>query len=292
MHGMDWDGFRTFLAIARHGRVSAAARQLGVEHSTVSRRLAALEAELGVPLFHRTLGGYLLTPHGQTALAEAEAMERSATLIGARARESAGKIAGRVRVALLPEYATHWLAPRLASLRARHPGIELQILAGIQPLDLLRGEADLAVRTPRPRQEGLSALRLARAATAAYAAKAFLRGRRLLLKDAESARGLPLLLYAPGYQLLQSAAWFQPIIAAANVVLSANATDTLLAAARAAVGIAVLPRFVAERFDDLVAVSEDLHVDSMWLVTHPEFRRDPKVRATAEFLREAASGLH
>jgi DNA-binding transcriptional LysR family regulator len=292
MHSMDWDGFRTFLAVARQGRVSAAARQLGVEHTTVSRRLAGLEAELGVPLFHRTVGGYLLTPHGQTALADAEAMERAATLIGARARESAGKIAGRVRVALLPEYATHWLAPQLGSFRARHPAIELQILVGIQPLDLLRGEAELAVRTPRPRQVGLSALRLARAAMGAYASKGFLRGRRLQLTDAESARGLPLLLYAAPYQQLQSAAWFQPLIAAASVVLSANATETLLSAARASAGIAVLPRFVAERFEDLVSVSEDVNVGSMWLVTHPEFRRDPKVRVTAEFLRELASTLH
>src|SRR5580765_3865599 len=98
MHGMDWDSLQVFLAVARAGRFSAAARRLHVEHTTVSRRLAALEAELAVPLFYRTTTGYLLTPHGQNVLATAEAMERAALSVAARAREGSGAIAGRVRL--------------------------------------------------------------------------------------------------------------------------------------------------------------------------------------------------
>ena len=86
MHRVDWDRLQAFLAVARTGRVSAAARRLDVEHTTISRRLAALESELGVPLFYRTTRGYLLTAHGQNALAEAEAMERAALALAARAR--------------------------------------------------------------------------------------------------------------------------------------------------------------------------------------------------------------
>ena len=108
---VDWDGLRVFLAVARTGRISAAARKLGVEHTTVSRRLAALETALGAPLFHRTAAGYLPTPLGQEILPTAESIERAAEGIGVRARESTGRIAGRVRVAVAPEFASHWLVP-------------------------------------------------------------------------------------------------------------------------------------------------------------------------------------
>lgn len=83
---MDWDNLQVFLTIARTGRVSAAARRLGVEHTTVSRRLEVLEKELGVPLFYRTTTGYLLTPHGKNVVASAETMERSAIAVASTLR--------------------------------------------------------------------------------------------------------------------------------------------------------------------------------------------------------------
>ena len=139
---MDWDNLQVFLTIARTGRVSAAARRLGVEHTTVSRRLETLEKELAVPLFYRTTAGYLLTPHGKNVIASAETMERAAMAVAARAREGSSAIAGRVRLALAPEFASHWLAPRLPAFRAKHPHIELQVLVGTRERDLTRGEAE------------------------------------------------------------------------------------------------------------------------------------------------------
>ena len=289
MHVMDWDDLRVFLAVARAGRVAAAARALEVEHSTISRRLAVLEANLGAPLFYRTAGGYQLTAEGERALAAAETMERGAFALENKIREPAGAIAGRVRLAMLDEFASHWLAHHLPAFRARYPELELQILVGIQPLDLTRGEAELAIRVPRPRQPGLSAVKLARAAVGLYASRAWLGGKRLRI-DASS-RGLDLLVYAPAYHRLQSAAWFQPVLESSRIVLTTNSTHLLLAAARAGAGIAALIRFMAASYDDLVSVSDDLSADDVWLVTHPEFRRDPKVRATAEFLRRVGQSL-
>src|SRR5262245_20480147 len=150
MHDMDWDNLRTFLAVARNGRISAAARRLRVDHTTISRRLAALEEELGVPLFYRATTGYLLTPHGQNAVAQAETMEAAALALAARAREGSDVIAGRVRVAMAPEFGSHWMASHLASFRRKHPHLELQILVGTRQRNLLRGEAELAVQSPRP----------------------------------------------------------------------------------------------------------------------------------------------
>lgn len=292
---MDWDDLRVFAAVARTGRVSAAARELGVEHTTVSRRVTALERDLGVPLFYRTARGYKLTAHGQSALASAETMERAAFGLGARVRERAGAVAGRVRVAMLEEHATYWLTPQLPALRARLPAIELEILTGIPPIDLARGDAELAVRTPRPQQSGLAAVRLAAVSSGLYVARARA-GRkrereRMGMRVDGTSRGLPLCVYSEAYHRLQSAAWFQPVLAAGEIVLRTNSTSALASAARAGVGFAVLPRQVGDAFEDLVAVSADLSQGEFWLVTHPEYRRDPKVRAVAAFLREQAVTL-
>jgi hypothetical protein len=150
---------------------------------------------------------------------------------------------------------------------------------------LARGEAELAIRTPRPRQQGLTAVKLARVSTGLYAARSRRRRRRV---DGAS-RGLELLVYVPAWHALQAAAWFQPVLASSRIVLATNSSQVLAAAARAGAGIAVLPRFLADR--SLVAVSDDLSAHDHWLVMHPEFRRDPKVQAVASFLRRAAAAL-
>jgi DNA-binding transcriptional LysR family regulator len=287
---MDWDNLQVFLTIARTGRVSAAARRLEVEHTTVSRRLEVLEKELGVPLFYRTTTGYLLTPQGKNVVASAETMERAAIAVAGRAREGSGAVAGRVRLALAPEFASHWLAPELPTFRAKHPHIELQILVGTRERDLTRGEAELSIQSPRPRQQGLVAVRIAHTTAALYASKALIGGGRLWVDSVEALRDFSLLVYTSPYQMLQQAKWFQPILACATIGLETNSTHALLAAARAGTGIAVLPRFVAREDDQLIAVSDNVADHDVWLITHPEFRRDPKVRATADFLKRIAAG--
>ncbi len=291
MHSVNWDTLQAFLAVARTGRVSAAARRLDVEHTTISRRLTTLEATLGVPLFYRTNTGYTLTAHGRNALTQAEAMERAALALTARAREGSGAIAGQVRVAMAPEFASHWVAPRLETLRADHPQIELQILVGTRQRDLTRGEAELAIQSPRPRQKDLVAVRLGRTSLALYAAKTIPAGARWRITDRETLRELPLLTYTGAFHMLQDAKWFQALLSSVGgAYMETNSTHALLAATRAGVGVGILPRFVARWHDDIVEVSDPVATQDVWLITHPEFRRDPKVRVTAEFLRKIATG--
>jgi DNA-binding transcriptional LysR family regulator len=289
MHRMDWDALQVFLAVARSGRVSAAARRLGVEHTTVARRIAALEQSVGVSLFYRTSRGYLLTPEGQNVVSTAEAMERAALVVEARAREPSGPPAGRVRVAMPPEYGSHWLAPRLAAFRALYPRIELHILVGTRQRDLSRGEAELAIQPRLPTQAGMIAVRLGRAAAALYASRSLIGARRIRIRKLGDLLEWQLFTYTPPFQVLQNAKWFQPILASGSIALQSNSTHALLAAARAGAGIAVLPRFVAREHDDLVSVSDDVASHDLLLVTHPEVRRDPKVRATADFLKQLAA---
>jgi DNA-binding transcriptional LysR family regulator len=291
MHRMDWDYLQTFLAVARSGRISAAARRLRVEHTTISRRLAALEEELGVPLFYRATTGYLLTPHGQNAVAQAESMEAAALALAARAREGSDVTAGRVRVAMAPEFGSHWVAAHLVSFRKKYPSLDLQILVGTRQRNLVRGEAELAVQSPRPQGRELVAVRLAQVSLGLYASKVLApRNTRWRITSRETLHDVPLLTYTSGLQMLQEAKWFQSLLASGDVALETNSTHTLLAAARAGAGVAVLPRFVAEWHDDLVAVSDHVATHDIWLITHPEFRRDPKVRAAADFLKQIAAG--
>jgi DNA-binding transcriptional LysR family regulator len=290
MHNMNWDAVQAFLAVARTGRISVAARRLDVEHTTISRRLTALEATLGVPLFYRTNTGYTLTAYGRNALMQAEGMEHAALALEARAREGSGVIAGRVRVAMAPEFASHWLGPQLKVFRATHPQIAVHILVGTRQRDLSRGEAELAVQSPRPRQKDLVAVRIGRTSLALFASKMIVTSARWRITDRETLRGLPLLTYTSSFQMLQEAKWFQAILSSVGAYMETNSTHALLAAARAGVGVAVLPRFVARWHDDLVDVSDAVAAHDVWLITHPEFRRDPKVRATADFLKGIAMG--
>jgi DNA-binding transcriptional LysR family regulator len=290
MHGMNWDALQAFLAVARTGRISVAARRLDVEHTTISRRLTALEATLGVPLFYRTNTGYVLTAHGRNALTQAEAMEHAALALKGRAREESGAIAGRVRIAMAPEFASHWLGPQLKVFRGTHPQIDVHILVGTRQRDLSRGEAELAVQSPRPRQKDLVAVRIGRTSLALYASKTIVTSARWRITDRETLRGLPLLTYTSAFQMLQEAKWFQAMLSSVGAYLETNSTHALLAAARAGVGVGVLPRLVARKHDDLLEVSGAVATHDVWLITHPEFRRDPKVRATAEFLKRIATG--
>lgn len=289
MHIVDWDGLQVFLAVARSGRVSAAAGRLGVEHTTVARRIAALERVLGVSLFYRTSRGYLLTPEGQNVVSTAEAMERAALVVEARAREKSGPQAGRVRVAMPPEYGSHWLAPKLGAFRALYPQIELHVVVGTRQRDLSRGEAEIAIQPPRPTQTGMLAVRLGRVAVALYASRSLIVGRRVRIRRPADIVDWQLLTYTPPFRVLQEASWFQPLLASASIALRSNSTHALLAAARAGAGIAVLPRFVAREHEDLVSVSDDVASHDLLLITHPEVRRDPKVRATADFLKQLAA---
>jgi DNA-binding transcriptional LysR family regulator len=290
MHDMNWDALQAFLAVARTGRISVAARRLDVEHTTISRRLTALEATLGVPLFYKTNTGYTLTAHGRNALTQAEAMERAALALTGRAREESGAIAGRVRIAMAPEFASHWLGPQLKVFRAKHPQIDVHILVGTRQRDLSRGEAELAVQSPRPRQKDLVAVRIGRTSLALYASTTILTSARWRITSPETLRGVPLLTYTSAFQMLQDAKWFQAMLSSVDAYMETNSTHALLAAARVGVGVAVLPRFVARGHDDLVEVSDAVATHDVWLITHPEFRRDPKVRATADFLKRIAMG--
>ena len=286
----EWSDFRYFLAVARHGRLLAAGRALGVRHTTVARRIEALEQSLEGRLFHRTTRGWLLTTLGEALVDGATTMEEQAHLASARARLEATELAGRVRLATLEALAYAWLAPRLSEFHARHPRIVLEILTGDAQRDLSRGEADLAVRTPRPRQRELAAVCIAEGGVGIFGVGALARRARAAFnKSPPSGRGLPLGILGDTTSSLQKTRWFPAFAAEGSVRVEFSSPLALLAAGRTGNMLVVLPRFLARTEPSFVELTKaPLTSHRMWLVTHPEVRRDPRVRAVAEFVRSIA----
>jgi DNA-binding transcriptional LysR family regulator len=264
---MDWDDLRVFLELCRAGSRARAAARLGVDETTVARRLARLERALGGALVERAPGRVVLTDAGEAARAAAEQMEEPA--LAARRRAERSQLSGRVRVAAPEILGQHFVLAALAAVRARHPGIALELVTGLAPLDIRRREADIAVRTVRPEEPALAVRRVARMAMATYARRgapaaaiAYVEGRRLPLRGVEERGGRP-------------------------VALRTNAMPVAIAAARAGWGAADLPCFVADAIPELERTADPPQWLDVWLVTHAEARDTPRIRAVLDGLAAA-----
>lgn len=144
-----WDDARIFLAIARAGTLSGAADKMNMGIATVSRRLDRLEQALNVPLFSRHQSGYRLTDDGEALLARAEALEYAGLAFG-EAAQLQGHVAGVVRLATSDNLATHFILPSLKGLLDHYPELRVEVLSGVQPVNLHRRDADLAIRMVKP----------------------------------------------------------------------------------------------------------------------------------------------
>lgn len=158
--GIDWERQRAFLAVMTEGSLSAAARRIGIAQPTVRRRIEELEAEIGTPLFTRSPSGLLPTEQARALAEHARAMALAADAFGRAASAEAAEIAGRVRISASDVIAIEVLPPILARLAARHPALVIELSPSNRNEDMLRREADVAVRMVAPVQEALVAQRI------------------------------------------------------------------------------------------------------------------------------------
>lgn len=271
---MDWDDLRFVLAAGRAATLSAAARRLKVDQTTVSRRLARIEAALSLRLFERVEGRLRPTPAGLEALARAEQIERLAQ--GLTAPEAAG---GLVRLTAVPLLANRLLVPALPDLAARHPGLRLELLAEPRNLSLTRREADLALRLARPEQGGGTlARRIGRLDYAVYGPK---RGQ---------AGALPWIGYEEGLAHIAPARWLARA-EGRQAFLAVHDAETLWQAVLAGLGRTLLPCRLAEReprlrrLDPAVALTREV-----WLLSHRALRGEPAVVAVTDWLKGVFGG--
>lgn len=268
-----WEDFRLIGAIAREGGLSGAARRLDLNHSTVFRRLGAIEAALGTTLFERRRDGYVATPAGEAMAAVAARMEDDVVDF---ARKVAGQRitpAGELRVTTNDTLLLHLLMPMFARFRAACPDVRLDVVTANQALNLSKRDADVAIRaTDRP-PETLVGRRVARIAWALY-------GRR---GEGEGTEGRAWVLPGDDIATLPTAA-VRAAIPPERVACRLNTVSGLAAAVAAGIGIGHLPCFVADADPWLVRLAppDPAHAADLWLLTHPDLRQSPRVRVFME----------
>jgi DNA-binding transcriptional LysR family regulator len=281
---MDWDDLRLVLAVAREGTLSGAARSLRVTHSTVFRRLGAIERGLGVRLFERFRDGYSATPAGETAAALAA---RFADDFVALERRLAGhdlRPSGTVRIATTDTICT-MLTRHAPALRAAHPEIHLEITISNAMANLTRREADIAIRpVPKP-PEPLVGRRIANIAHAIYGSPAYL--------DRRSGRHLSDHEWIGLDDTLATTVigrWMHGNVRNARIVLCVDALQALRDAARSGMGAALLPCYLGDEDDRLRRILPAPVPDAqsaLWLLTHSDLRRTARIRAVMDFLATA-----
>jgi DNA-binding transcriptional LysR family regulator len=279
---LDWTSLRHFLELARTGSLSRAARALGVDRNTVARRVSALEAELGLPLFERGPQGWTRTPAGEELAALASRVEEDVLAVARRADAHDPAPAGTVRLTTATHLSAHLLVPALPALRARHPAVVLEIAADQRTFDLTKREADLALRMGRPRDAGLVTRKLSDVAYRLYASRAYLSGRRAAVDLREDV----FVTFDESLASTPQERWLRSL-GEPRVAFRCNSTASLVAAARAGVGVAVLPCFVAEGDRELLALDgPEPARHELWMLVHHDLRRTPRVKAVIEWVDE------
>lgn len=274
---LNWDDLRLVLAIGRHHTLSAAARELGVNHSTVSRRLATIEGTLGARLFERSAQGYEPTQAGHEVLRSATRVEEEVQTLDRRVAGRDARLSGRVRLTTLDLFAER-LAPCFASFAEAYPNVELEISVDVLPRNLAQGEADVALRLTRSSPpESLVGRRICRVEFALYAARNLLRGHG----KEPSLASLPWMAWTERSGARLTEQWMREHVPEARIAARVDSSLVMLSAVRAGIGIAFLPCREGEADGALVRLRppEPGFVMQLWLLTHPDLRGTARVKA-------------
>jgi DNA-binding transcriptional LysR family regulator len=282
----DWNDLRYLLAIARAGTLTGAARDLGVEHTTVGRRLAALESALGARLFTRGPDGFALTHAGHEILPLAEEIAARIESIERRVSGQDAKIEGTVRLTT-SEALSGYFVKQFAALRERHPGLMVEILSGNRAFDLMRGEADLAVRVRETTESELVTRKIGSAGWTLYATPAYVE-RKGLPSAPEDLGSHDVIGFDSSMGAVPGALWLEEHAKGSHVVMRANSIVAALNAAIFGLGVGVLPCFMADPEPALQRLSPRvLGARDVFLVVHPDLARVARVRAVMDFIVEA-----
>ena len=279
-----WNDLQDFLAIARSGQLARAAAAMGVDATTIGRRLRRLEARLGRTLFEQTREGQVLTEAGEALLAQVERMARAADAIASDG--AAGTLTGVLRVSVSEGFGAFFVARHLPAFASEHPGLTVDLVASSGFLSPSRREADVAVLLARPRSGPLVAAKLSDYALHLYAARDYLTRHpaptRATLGTAHRLVGyIPDLLYAPELRYLDDIdARLVPHLRSSSIQAQARLIES-------GAGIGVLPHFIAGANPALVRVLPDISIRrAFWLVTHRDTRRLARVRVFRAWLAD------
>ncbi|MBV8625420.1 MAG: LysR family transcriptional regulator [Herbaspirillum sp.] len=278
----DWQDIRVFLALGRYGSLSAASRALSVNHSTISRRLHALEATLGEKLVERRPDGYVLTAAGRQALAAASDMEAAVQTLGRDAAQ--GTVRGLVRVNAPPALAQGFLIGRLARLPVQHPGLDIDLATDLRAVSLERHVTDIAVRLGRPQDGDFIAKTLGQMAYGFY-------GTAALCRQVAAGQDPVLVGFDEANAYLPEAAWMARHFARARVAFRADNQAAQAIAAQAGAGLALLPHYLGRTVPRLRLCPQLVAPPAreICLLIRRQDRNDLPIRAVVDFLQEVFS---
>ncbi len=282
----DWNDLKAFLAVARGGSTLAASKTLKINQTTVARRIEALEANVGLKLFERGQTGSRLTEAGEALLAEAERMEAAAAAFGSRAAAHQRGMAGTLKVTATEILANLAVTPALGEFRQLFPDVKIDLIVSDFPLDLAAGEADVAIRSGIALTvSDLVARKLADFDFALYCSRDYA-ARRGVLSSLDDLRNHDLIGGDGNHIPLPGMRWMFERAGGAEPAHTSNSMTNLSIAVKAGLGIAPLGCLLADIDPELIQCSEvipELRAGS-WLVTRPELKDTPRVRAFIDFI--------
>jgi len=274
---LDWEDVRVFAALARHGSLAAASRALSINHSTVSRRILALEKTMGQKLVERRPDGYVLTPAGGRALTSANEMESAAAVL-ARGASDEGPT-GLVRINAPPTLTQAFLVERLATLCMKHPGLDIEVATDMRSVSLERRETDIALRLAKPQDGDVMAHHLITMRFGFF-------GTESVCELVEAGNNPIFVGFDEANAYIPEAVWLRRQFPNARMSIRTNNQLTQAAAARTGAGLALLPYYIGLTFSDLrfCKIENEPFSREVWMVTRRQDQEKQSIRAISRFV--------
>lgn len=287
---LDWDDLKYFLAMAEQGSLSGAARKLNVSQPTLSRRLTALEENIGSELFARTRSGLEMTALGEEIKNYARHMQDDVHAIERLITGHDSSLQGSVIISCTEAIGSLWLVEKMTGFREQYPGITVDIKVDNAVSDLLRREADIALRMFRPVQNDLICKRTVTMSYGYYAHKDYI-AKNGEPKSMSDLKNFDFILPHDEILAYTSSEHRKKLVFPKGAAFRSNSLTALSAAVKAGYGVGAYSCLLASGDPDLVRLFDDYVVFSsdLWLVSHAELRRSARIRATYDYLGDMLS---
>lgn len=285
---LSWDDLRIIKMLSETGSRSVAAAKLGINVSTVSRRVAQAEQALGVTLFDRRRSGYKLTAEGMELRALGERIELDVVSVARRVSRAVPGPSGTLRITTSDSLLLYFLTPIIADFKTRNATTTVEVMVGNDALDLARDEADIALRATRNPPESLIGRKLAAIAWAPYGCEAQFRSQ---IPAAAGLYDREWVSYTGQLSCLKANSYIDSRVASGNIAYRSDSVTAVSAAIAAGLGVGFLPCMLGDIMPGLVrvgSVAPELD-DELWLLTHPDIKKSRRVQAFMSFCADAAA---
>lgn len=284
---LDWDDLKIFLAVARAGNLSQAAKQMRLDHSTVSRRIAQLELCLGGPLFERRREGLRGTPLSDRILGHVEAMESGVLALRENMGGATREPAGMVRVAMMEGIGSMYIARRLTPLSEQFPLLRVELITSAQLVNVSRREADIFLSFFKPSGRGLNCDQIGTFSLSLYGSQRYFDryGEPISVTDLSHHRFVG---YVDDLLQVDAVRWLDEVITTPTFSFYSNSMLAQMAAASAGQGLVLLPRFAVVKEDELrpILVHEVVVKRELWLSVHLDLQHSTRIKAVLQYLKD------